>query len=40
MKNYIDVFDKEYPNSLRCIKNPPNRLYYRGNIDLLKNLCF
>lgn len=33
--NYIDFDDDKYPDSLRNIKNPPQRLYYKGNIDLL-----
>lgn len=33
--NYIDFDDDKYPDSLRDIKNPPQRLYYKGNIDLL-----
>ena len=33
--NYIDFDDDKYPYSLRDIKNPPQRLYYKGNIDLL-----
>lgn len=33
--NYIYFDDDKYPDSLRDIKNPPQRLYYKGNIDLL-----
>ncbi len=29
--------DKEYPESLKKIKNPPKQLYYEGHIELLKN---
>ena len=32
---FIDYDDKEYPDSLRNIKNPPKRLYYKGDINLL-----
>ena len=33
--NYINYEDDKYPDTLRSIKNPPQRLYYEGNIDLL-----
>ena len=32
----ITIEDKEYPESLKQIKNPPKRLYLKGNIKLLK----
>lgn len=28
------------PNNLKNIKNPPLKLYYEGDIDLLNSLCF
>ena len=33
---FINFEDDKYPDSLRNIKNPPKRLYYKGNIDLLE----
>ncbi len=32
----ITIGDKQYPEKLRSIKNPPKKLYAKGNIDLLK----
>ena len=32
----IAIEDKEYPESLRKIKNPPQQLYIKGNEELLK----
>lgn len=32
----ITIEDKEYPDSLRKIKNPPQKLYIKGNEELLK----
>lgn len=32
----ITINDKKYPEQLRKIKNPPQKLYIEGNIDLLK----
>jgi DNA processing protein len=34
--NFITVNDREYPRQLKEIKSPPFVLFYRGNIDLLK----
>lgn len=34
--NYIDINNKYYPNKLKSIKNPPKKLYYKGNLELLK----
>lgn len=31
----IDINDNAYPENLRKISNPPKKLYYQGNIDLL-----
>jgi len=39
MKNKIYIItknDKEYPESLKYITNPPEKLYVKGNVDLLK----
>ena len=33
----ITIDDKQYPKQLRSIKNPPKKLYAKGNIELLKN---
>ena len=33
----ITIKDKEYPELLKKIKNPPKQLYFEGNIELLKN---
>ncbi len=35
----ITINDNRYPNSLKQIDNPPNKLYCLGNIDLLNNVC-
>ena len=32
----ITIEDERYPEKLKKIKNPPSQLYYKGNIDLLK----
>lgn len=32
----ITIEDKEYPESLRKIKNPPQKIYIKGNEELLK----
>lgn len=34
----ISIEDKEYPQNLRKIKNPPLKIYARGNINLLNEL--
>ena len=36
----IDYNDKNYPRSLKSIKEPPMKLYYEGNYDLINSLCF
>ena len=40
MTEFIEINDKKYPESLRNISKPPERLYFKGNIDLLKTNCF
>lgn len=39
MEDYIEVEinNKIYPDKLRKIKNPPRKLYMRGNYDLLNS---
>lgn len=39
MVNYITLKDEQYPNLLREIYNPPKKLFYRGNVNLLKKTC-
>ena len=34
--NYFTIEDDIYPQYLKEISNPPTKLYYKGNIDLLK----
>lgn len=34
--DFIDYEDEKYPKSLRHIEDPPKRLYYKGNLELLK----
>lgn len=34
----IKIEDKAYPKRLRAIKNPPQKLYVKGNEKLLNNL--
>lgn len=36
MEDYIEINidDKMYPSKLKNIKNPPKKLYMRGNLDL------
>ena len=36
---YIRKNDREYPEILRNIDNPPEKLYYKGNINLLNSNC-
>ncbi|MDR0853003.1 MAG: DNA-processing protein DprA [Clostridiales Family XIII bacterium] len=36
-KGYIDIDDADYPILLRLISDPPTRLYYSGNLELLKS---
>ena len=40
MTSYIEIEDEKYPESLRNISKAPKRLYYKGNINLLKSNCF
>ena len=35
ISKFICIDDNEYPEILRKIKNPPNKLFYKGNINLL-----
>ncbi len=35
MRECIELNDEEYPKKLRNIENPPKKLFFRGNIDLL-----
>ena len=35
--NYFTIEDYIYPQCLREISNPPLKLYYKGNLDLLKD---
>ena len=37
--NCLTIFDDEYPSSLLELKYPPFVLYYKGNVDLLKENC-
>ncbi len=32
----ITIYDKEYPDKLKQIKNPPKKIYIKGNAELLK----
>lgn len=34
----IKIYDKEYPEQLKKIKNPPIQLYVKGNIEILKEI--
>lgn len=34
--NILEIQDKEYPDALKKIKNPPKKLYFEGNITLLE----
>jgi len=36
----IDINSTDFPDTLRCIPNPPQKLYCEGNIELLKSNCF
>ena len=38
MEDYIqiNINDEIYPTKLKNIKNVPNRLYMRGNLELLR----
>ena len=35
----ININDVIYPSKLRNIPNPPETLYFEGNLNLLKNTC-
>ena len=35
--NYFTIEDDIYPQCLKEISNPPLKLYYKGNLDLLKD---
>lgn len=35
----IGIENSDYPDNLRKIKNPPNKLYFIGNKELLKTKC-
>ncbi|MCI9287517.1 MAG: hypothetical protein HFJ57_06100 [Clostridia bacterium] len=36
MSFYIDINNINYPKILKNIKNPPKKLYYKGNLKLLE----
>jgi len=36
----IDINSTDFPDTLRCIPNPPKRLYCEGDIELLHSKCF
>lgn len=38
-EKYITILDKQYPDRLRLLENPPWILFYKGNIHLLKTDC-
>lgn len=38
MSEFIDIKSKYYPQKLRQIKNPPERLFYKGNLNLLNEI--
>lgn len=40
MTDFIDIDDKRYSEALKKIKNPPQKLYYKGDISLLNTICF
>lgn len=35
--NFLTIKDDDYPESLRIIRNQPLIIFYKGNLDLLKN---
>ena len=37
-RNYITLLDPEYPESLKEIVQPPLVLYYKGNLDLIRDM--
>ena len=38
MSEFIDIKSKYYPQKLKQIKNPPERLFYKGNLNLLNEI--
>lgn len=34
--SYMTIYDKNYPDQLRTIKNPPMILYYKGRVDFTR----
>lgn len=40
ISKYIDIENKNYPQGLKNIENPPKRLYYKGNLKLLEESGF
>lgn len=38
--DYITIYSKNYPHTLKNIDTPPFVLYYKGNLDLLNTQCF
>lgn len=40
MAEFIEIGDDKYPESLKVIKNPPKKLFYKGDINLLNSSCF
>lgn len=35
--SYVSIYDELYPSNLKNIYNPPKVLFYKGNLDILKN---
>ena len=35
--NYVSIYDKSYPSNLKHIYDAPKILFYKGNLDILKN---
>lgn len=33
----IDIENPRYPEQLKNIKNPPKKIYTKGNIEIIKN---
>lgn len=36
ISKFIELIDDRYPEKLKNISNPPNKIYYKGNVELLK----
>ena len=36
----LDITDSRYPEILKLIKDPPDSLYYSGNIELMSSRCY